>query len=324
MGTELTYYDRQRIEFWLRHKLKSPAIAKKIGKDRTVVWREIKRNKGEYMEYVASHAEYFAARRAKKTNKPKLLKSNGLYEYVVWALYEGWSPEQIEGRLREQPPAKLKGQSISYEAIYQFIYEHKPWLYHQLRRAKPVRQRQRCRKKRVAIPAKISIHERPVGINERKAVGHFESDSMVGKGRKQGLSVQYERTIQLVRVSKIQGFNAPETKDALVRTIETLPDGFTKSFTFDNGTEGAKHHEIKNEYNVQTFFCDTYAAWQKGGVENVNGLIRQYFPKSTRFEEVSDEQVRTVQERLNNRPRKRLNYQTPNELLTEYKLKMLH
>lgn len=324
MGTTLTYYDRQKIEFWLRLKLKSPAIADKIGKERSVVWREIKRNKGEHMPYIASHAQYFATRRAKKTNKPKLMKNEALHDYVVWALYEGWSPEQIEGRLKTQPPKELKGATISYEAIYQYIYDHEPHLYHQLRRAKPARHKQRGRQKRVTIPYRTSIHERPVEINQRIEAGHFESDSMVGKGQKQGLSVQYERKIQLVRMAKIQSFAAIETKDALIRTIETLPSGFTKSLTFDNGGEGAKHHELAKEYQLQTYFCDPYKAWQKGGVENMNGLIRQYFPKTTRFEVVPDEQVRTIQERLNNRPRKGLDYKTPNELLTEYKLKMLH
>ena len=117
---------------------------------------------------------------------------------------------------------------------------------------------------------------------------------------------------------KVQGFSAPETKEALLQTILSMPDNFAKSFTFDNGTEGAKHHELRKEYHLQTYFCDTYAAWQKGGVENMNGLLRQYLPRKLNLENITGSDLYSIQERLNNRPRKKLNYQTPNEKLTEY------
>jgi len=315
----LTKYDREHIEYYVRLGFSGRAIAQKIGRHHSVVERELKRNRSPYFKYEASKADYFSHRRAKKTNRRKLEKNEDLYDYVFEKLNQNWSPEQIAGRLENFPLKKLKGVTISYEAIYQFIYDIEPWHYHKLRYKRADRQKHFSRKSRkVIIPDKVSIHLRPEEINNRQNVGHFESDTMSCKGKKEALSVQYERAIQLVRVHKVYGFSAEETKDALEQTILSLPDEFVKSFTFDNGTEGAKHNELKREYNLQTYFCDTYAAWQKGGVENMNKLLRQYLPRKISLESVDNDQLQAIQERLNNRPRKGLCYQTPNEKLEEY------
>lgn len=316
----LTEYDRERIEYYFRLGFSGRAIAKQIGRHHSVVERELARNRSPHLKYEATKASYFSARRAKKTNKRKLLKSEALREYVTARLADGWSPEQIAGRLKAAPPEGLEKLTVSHEAIYQFVYREEPWLYHKLRRKQPVRY-QKCsrRKNKASIPERVSIHDRPEEIDQRVEIGHFESDTVQCRGKKQVLSVQYERVTQLVRVHKIQGFNATETKEALKQTIESLPDRFVRSITFDNGTEGAQHVEVRKEYGLHTYFCDTYAAWQKGGVENMNGLLRQYLPRRTDLTQVTREQVYEIQEKLNNRPRKKLNYKTPNEKLTEYK-----
>lgn len=316
---KLTKYDREQIEHYVRVGLSGRSIAKKIGRHHSVVERELTRNRSPHFSYEASKADYFSKRRAKKTNKRKLEKNEKLYDYVLEKLGKDWSPEQIAGRLKNHPPPKLKGLRISHESIYQFIYEVEPWLYHKLRYKRYDRQKQHSRKSRkVSIPERISIHERPEAINKRLEIGHFESDTMSCKGKKQALSVQYERSIQLVRIHKVQGFNAPETKEALRQTIYSLPEEFIKSITFDNGGEGAKHHELKREFNLKTYFCDAYAAWQKGGVENANGRLRQYLPRKINLENVTDDQLYEIQERLNNRPRKGLSYKTPNEKLIKF------
>lgn len=327
MGNKLTYYDRQQIAFWYRLGCNAKRIAERIGKDRTVVWRELKRNRSPFLPYDADKAHYFAKRRAKKTNRPILAKDSALHDYVIAKLKEGWSPEQIAGRIKHHPPKHLAGKEIVHETIYQYIYNKEPWLYHKLRRAHPDRQLRCQRKKRGAIiPDKVLIGLRPDEINDHLELGHLESDSIVGKGHKNGLSVQYERSIHLAMLNKIDNFTAEETKEALKITVESLPDGFAKSITFDNGSENAKHREVGNEYKLQTFFCDPYKAWQKGGVENVIGLIRQYYPKGTNLADVTNQQIYQVQEKLNNRPRKTLDFKTPNELLIEYRQnsEMLH
>lgn len=317
----LTKYDRQQIEYYFRLGFSGRAIAIKIGRHHSVVERELKRNRSPHFVYEASKAEYFSYRRAKKTNKRKLLKNERLRNYVVSKFSKGWSPEQIAGRIKNCPGKELKNLTISHEAIYQFIYEVEPWLYHKLRYKRFDRRKHYSRKTRkVIISGKTSIHDRPEEINQRITIGHFESDSMSCRGKKEALSVQYERSIQLARIHKIKGFGAEETLEALKQTVESLPDKLVKSITFDNGTEGAKHYQLKKYYDIQTYFCDTYAAWQKGGVENMNKLLRQYLPRKTDLLMITDKQIYEIQELLNNRPRKGLNYQTPNEKLTEYKL----
>lgn len=323
----LTDTDRQQIAYWARLGNKSPTIALKLGKDRTVVWRELKRNAGESLPYDANHAQQFADRRAQKTNRRKLEKDSRLRDYVVARLKDDWSPEQIAGRLKEYPPPEVRGVTVSHESIYQWIYDERhgqPWLYHQLRNHHWVRRPRARRKHREPILNRVSIHERPDEITNRTVAGHFESDSIVGRGKRQGLSVQYERQIQLGRLHRLRNFTANETKEALVATTETLPNGFAKSFTFDNGSENAQHEQLTVDYGIRTYFCDPYKPWQKGGVENLNRLIRQYIPKRRRMEDVPDEEIRWIEGRLNTRPRKGLKYATPNERLAAYSSPMLH
>lgn len=316
----ITYSDRLQIEFWLNQGLKSPKIAEKIAKDRTVVWREINRNRGDYFEYHADHAEHFAQRRASRTNVRKLMKSQALHDYVVEKLTkDDWSPEQISGRLKEFPSERPDGLTINHETIYQFIYEEEPWLYHKLPQQRWSRREHNCRKERKpVIPNRTSISERPEVINRRKEIGHFESDSIVGKRHKQGLSVQYERVIQYIKLHRILNFGATETLEAIQATLAALPDDFAKSFTFDNGSENVAHEQI----GLPTYFCEPYKPWQKGGVENANKLIRRYVPKGTDLRRITDQKLREIEHKLNNRPRKKLNYRKPQEKLIEYK--MLH
>jgi len=116
-------------------------------------------------------------------------------------------------------------------------------------------------------------------------------------------------------LQKLASKKADVAKDALVKTIETFPPEFVKSFTYDNGSENFKHYELKRDYKLETFFCDTYSAWQKGGVENLNGLIRQYLPKKIDLQ-IDEERLKFIEQRLNNRPRKSLNYLTPQEVMS--------
>jgi transposase, IS30 family len=214
------------------------------------------------------------------------------------------------------PPEELKGLTVSHEAIYHFIYEERPDLYHKLRRRHWVRRKKGSRHtNKPVIPNRTPISERPEAINEKAEIGHFESDSIVGRRHRQGLSIQYERAIQLVKIHRIRNFTASETLEAIQSTLAALPDGFVKSLTFDNGTENVLHEQT----GVPTYFCKPYCAWQKGGVENVNGLIRQYIPKGTDLRKITDQELREIEHKLNSRPRKRLNYKTPKELLEEYK-----
>ena len=316
---KLTYFDRQKIEMYLRVGKTFREIGKLLGRDHTVISREVKNNKGDYSPYSADVAQRASDIRARRTNKRKLEKYPELKKYVVEKLYDDWSPEEIAGRLKEQPPILLKGKTISYESIYDYIYNGEGrWenLYPCLRRGKPKRQKKKNRKKQAksAILGRISIKERSEIVNQRERFGDWESDTVCFRKKKASLSVQHERKSLLVRLHKLKDRSAPETQEALTKSIESLPPEFWKTITFDNGLEGACHINIKNIFNLDTYFCDPYASWQKGGVENSNGLIRQYLPRWIDLSKITDKDIYEIQEKINNRPRKKLNYKTPNEL----------
>lgn len=318
--SNLTFYERQIIESMLRTGAKRKSICIITKRDHTVISREISRNKGEHFRYDARIAQEAANRRAKKTNRRKLTKYPNLLKYVSDQLKEGWSPEQIAGRLKHHPPPKLKGFYICHEQIYEYIQNEGQndlgeYLYKFLRNKKPLRQKHHGRKsQKQTILERIPIHLRDEEIETKKTFGHWESDSMFCKGRR-GLSVQFERKSKLVRIEKLEDHSAQITNEAISISIESLPEGSFKTITFDNGTENAKHMEIRDQYQLKTYFCDPYSSWQKGGVENTNKLLRQYLKRKTNLDEITDNMLYEIQEKLNNRPRKSLQYETPNEIL---------
>lgn len=317
--SNLTFYERQKIEFYLRLRWGRRKIARHLKRDHTVISREISRNSGA-SGYHAQLAQATAEQRAKKTNKRKLDKFPKLKHYVIERMKkDDWSPEQIAGRLKRRPPIELVGQTISHESIYDYIYngsgryEH---LYPYLRRGQSKRQKQHSRKpQKVVIPERISIHLRPEIIDKKERFGDWESDTMAFRKQKPALSVQYERKAMLARLHKVANKTAQETEVALIKTAESIPRDFHQSLTFDNGGEGACHLTLRKDYGFQTYFCDAYASWQKGGVENLNGLIRQYLPRDTDVASLTDFTIHCIQEKLNNRPRKSLQYKTPNEVV---------
>ena len=154
-------------------------------------------------------------------------------------------------------------------------------------------------------------------INEKREFGHLESDTVIYRKQKECLSVQYERSIQMVRFHRVADKSAEATHAAVVSTIESLPAELIKSVTYDRGTEGAFHWKLRLDYGIDTFHCDPYCSWQKGGVENVNGIIRRYLPIQTDLSQYSDNELMAIQEKINNRPRKSLGWKTPNEAYRE-------
>jgi IS30 family transposase len=327
--SNLTFYDRQRIELYLNLKRKVSTIAKWIGKDRTVVWREIKRNKPQFNPYNAELAQKATDRRARITNKRKLDKCEKLKIYVRSRLKLKWSPEQIAGRLSVKSPPSIKGEHLCMETIYQYIYAQKDgeerWFPY-LKRAKRTRQKRYSRKKRIiTIPDRVSIHERDKIVSSKERYGDWESDTVCFGRKPEAVSTHYERKSFLVRIEKLENKTADETEQALTRTMDNLPPELRKTITFDNGGEGARHTVIRDNFNVLTYFCDTYSAWQKGGVENMNGLIREYLPKKADITKINQKQLKIIQELLNNRPRKGLGYLTPNEVISSVvNTKVLH
>lgn len=316
----VSHYEREKIEYYVKLKMSIRAIARRLKRDHSVISRELERNscKGTY---IAREAHKKASLKTRKTNKRKLETNGLLHDYVEKKLKSGWSPELIAGRLKEHPLPELKKATISHEQIYEYIYEGEGrwegW-WHYLHRARPKRRQRRARNKKpkIHIVERISIDRRPDIINQRKRFGDWETDLAVFKKQKEGLAVQYERKAMLTRIHKVKNKTAEESKEAIVKSIDTLPQHLFKSLTFDNGGENVCHVHFRKEFGIETYFCDTYAAWQKGGVENTIGLIRRYLPRETNLSKITDEDITAIQEAINNRPRKKLHFLTPNEALS--------
>lgn len=316
---KITYFERQIIESGIRSGKSRRAIANSVGRDHRVIAREVKRNSHADTSYTARSAQHMTDTRERTRTKKKLERDTPLRAYVIEQLHADRSPEQIAGILNTHPPDQLTDRTLCHETIYQYIYEGEgryQHLYPHLRRGKKKRQHHRARKPRTLhIPERISIHERPREVTHKTHYGDWESDSMICKKQQEIISVQYERKSQLVRIHKVANKTAAETTDAIRETIDSLPQYLFRTMTFDNGTEGVGHTMIRDDYGIATYFCDAYASWQKGGVENINGLIRQYIPKDADLSQMTDEDMYAIQERLNNRPRKGLNYLTPNQVI---------
>jgi len=287
--------------------------------------REVKRNSGDHMPYTAAGAEAIRQQRIARNRGRRIDRHELLQAYIRKKLTEEyWSPMDIAGRLKECEEALLhtNGVTVSHESIYQWIYEGNgqlgglyQYLHYKQRKRKP--QYKRKQQKTPKMQGRTSIHDRPGIVEERKRFGDWESDTMVFSKQQKCFSVQYERKSKLVRISKLLNRSAKETKEAITASIESLSQGLFHTITFDNGGEGADHMDIAKQYNIDTFFCDPYSSWQKGGVENMNKWIRRFFPRKINMDQVTDDEVHTIQEILNNKPRKSLGFKTPNEILQQ-------
>jgi IS30 family transposase len=319
----LTFYEREQLELMTRQQLGVREIGRRLARDHSVISRELRRNCGPFFPYTAQVAQAASDRKQRRRTKCKLDKYLLLRRHIEAELQKGQSPDGIAGRLTTEPLPELHGLRVSHETIYAYIQQHEAmteysgirW-YRFLFRGKPKRQKQGGRKwSGNTIPERISIHGRPEEINTREDYGHWESDTVCGGRRQAAVSVQSERKSKLLRLTKLANHTAAETEEALRASIESLPSWLWQSITFDNGGEGACHITIRDEYQLDTYFCDPYASWQKGGVEQANGLLRRYLPKKMDLTNLSEYDLFLIQERLNNKYRKSLHYQTPNEII---------
>lgn len=299
-------------------------IAGYLHRDHSVIVRELARNKDRDGTYRSSTAHEKTLKRRNKPRRKKLEEDDVLRNWMIQRMrIDSWSPAMIAAKIKNRPDqAWMKEKSISHETIYHYIYEGEGrfmGLYQYLVRKHKKRQRHYARKARnnKGILYMTPIKYRPENINKKEEFGHFESDSVIYRKQSECLSVQYERSIQLVRFHRVANKSAEATHAALCATVESMPDRMVKSITFDRGTEGAWHWKLRRQYMIDTFHCDGYCSWQKGGVENVNGIIRRFLPIETDLSQYSDGDLMAIQEKINNRPRKSLGWKTPNEAYRE-------
>jgi len=246
----------------------------------------------------------------------KRLKHHWIRGYVARTLKLGWSPEQIAGRLKQLS----SGATVSPEAIYQYVYDPQARKRIDLVPYLPRRHRKRFFKghtrkhQKSHIPSRIAITERPKAVERRKQLGHWEADTMVSRASLAALSVAAERKTRMVKIGKLAQRSAPEFRASLNRRLSRYPQPARRTITYDNGSENVEHEKVNAVLGTKSFFCNPYHSWEKGTVENLVGLIRRFLPKKTDLATITASQVRLIERRLNNRPRKCLNYQTPNEV----------
>jgi transposase, IS30 family len=303
----LSFYERQLIESMYRRGVSKRGIGRRMRRDHSVIVREINRNKNMH-------------KRIRLAKRCKLEKNLKLRTYVLRNLRRGRSPDVIAGVLRKQAQLPVQ-ERISHESIYRYIYTgpgRYEYLYPYLASGRAKRRKHRTRRTReITIKHRVSIHERPAFIQERKELGHWESDSMIFRRQRDILSVQVERKSRFVRITKLPNKTAEETLRALTSTLTMLSPNQKQTLTFDNGTEGAFHYKLTEEYGVHTFFCDPYKSWQKGSVERVNRQIRRFLPRKTNLSAVQGEEIQQIEDYLNDLPRKSLNYRTPRQVLEQ-------
>jgi len=298
------------------HSIRS--IATTLGRAPSTISREIRRNGGAE-RYRASHADQAAWDRAHRPKACKLALHPALAKRVADKLQQQWSPQQIAGWLMRTYPDDATCQ-VSHETIYRTLFIQsrgalKKELLEHLRRSRAMR-RSRHHTQKTAdhgrISDTVSIRERPAVVEDRAVPGHWEGDLLCGSGNSQ-IATLVERSTRYVMLVKVDRKDTQTVVDALIRTARKLPDELYKSLTWDRGKEMADHRRFTLATDIQVYFCDPQSPWQRGSNENTNGLLRQYFPKGLDLSTFSQAKLNEVARRLNERPRKTLDYETPIE-----------
>ncbi len=310
----LNQEERDRLAILKSQGLSIRAIAQQLGRSHSTLVRELRRNRhkpkwGRYV-YLPHPADQQAQDRLRASHRRPRLKCAAVHQEVVRLLERYWSPELIAGRLKRSRPELP---TLSPETIYQWIYRYRTDLVTYLARAHPKRQRRwKALKHRVRIPRRISIRLRPDAIQTRQDPGHWETDLIVGPGSS-ALQVMVERQTRYTRLSFLPERTAACSRAALTRLLASIPAPLRKSITYDNGAENYEHLVLNDHFQLQSYFCEPYHSWEKGTVENTNGLIRRFIPKQTLLSSLPLTAIVQLENWLNDRPRKILNYQTPRE-----------
>jgi transposase, IS30 family len=314
---QLTYDNRCQIYTLKSTKMSHRQIALQLDVSSSTIDREVRRNKGGNGYRFKQADRLSRARRHAAKAKPVKMTASLIAEIEGYLIERQWSPEQICGVLQRRDEAPI---SLSPETIYQHIMADKAkkgTLYLHLRRkTRKYQKRVKGKTTRGQICNRVPIEQREEVANARQRLGDYEADTMIGKGHKSAIVTLVCRKSRFLLIRKVAKKRAEEVKNALIAAIsaENLP---IYSITFDNGKEFAAHNKIAEKFQAKTYFANPYCSWERGSNENTNGLIRQYFPKQTDFDKVNVEEIERVQNLLNNRPRKTLNYQTPNVVMRQ-------
>ena len=312
--TQLTYEQRCQIYALIDTDFTQAQIADIIGVSQSTISRELRRNKGK-RGYRFQQAQNKTDRRRCSASKA-IKMTPEMVELIESKLREEWSPEQISGWLLEEHQ-----DLISHETIYQHIWLDKKSggdLYTYLRRhGKKYQPRGKKLAGRGCIKNRVSIDERPKVVDRKSRIGDWEIDLVIGKGHSGALVTIVERKTSFTVSTRVDGKSADIVTAATIALLMPYKDAVL-TITADNGKEFAYHEKMTKALDAPVYFADPYCSWQRGLNENTNGLLRQYWPKATNFKEVKQKEVASVIVKLNNRPRKKLGYKTPSELMDKH------
>jgi len=315
----LSLAERDSLAMYRAQGLSINEIARRLHRNKSTISRELRRNSGPvYKSYGGGSAELRSRQRRCQASQRDRLRNPRIRSYVHSKLRIGWSPEQIAGRIASDRP----GFSISHEAIYQYIYHPMtrrtvnlvPYLSraHWKRQLKGHRHTHRDSH----IPGRISVQQRPTHIGQRKILGHWENDLIISRQSTVALNILVERKTRLTKITKVARHTPSHTRRAITKTLSQYPQRARRSITYDNGHENLEHQKVNDALGTKSYFCEPYRSWEKGTVENTAGLVRRVFPKKTDFKIITNRQIKRLEYRLNNRPRKSLSFNTPYEVFS--------
>ena len=313
MACHLTLEEREIIAQMKHDGELQKQIARRLHRSEGTISRELKRNRCRNGYWAVAAQKKAEARRSCRLWTPKFQRRE-LRKYVSDRLRQYWSPDEIAARSHAEFPKNWHRQ-VSAQSIYDWIDAQEKtgacWRRY-LRRGGKLRPKpENCGR----IPATTSIEGRPPVVDRRERFGDWEGDTVVGAGRRGGLVTLVERKSGFTMMARVKDLKAPTVGDAASELYAELPAVLHKTLTLDNGKEFAEHKRLARTAKLDIFFAKPYCAWQRGTNENTNGLIRQFFPKGTDLANIKPQAITKVQRLLNNRPRKRLGYRTPCEVL---------
>lgn len=321
---ELSIEERATIQVGRLHGMSQQAIAQGLGRNRSTISRELRRNTGTNGIYHAPTAQgHMRQRRVVCRPSKKLVPDTELFELVIDLLRKYFSPEQIAGKLRSMNIPSFEDAYVCRETIYSAVYalpvgELRKELIQCLRQGNSKRRpRAGGVDRRNQIPEMVSIHLRPPEVEDRLMPGHWEGDLIKGKANASAVGTLNERSSGYLMLIKMNDATATSAVEGFSAALNRMPLAVRKSMTYDQGREITRHAEITQKTGVAVYFCDPHSPWQRGSNENINGLIRQYLPKGTDLSVCSQEQLDAIAYELNIRPRKRFNWKCPIEVMTE-------
>jgi IS30 family transposase len=310
----ITKTERLEIALLRNKKYSLRNIAKMLGRSPNTISQEVKLKSvnRQYDPIKADHKAY-VKRKYSKYQGMKVIEDNQLRIYIEEKIKQDWSPEEVAGRLKE---VDRHIKYVSRGAIYKFVYSVYGRLLEQHLRYKGKKRKRGKRLKVSQLENRVFIEKRPKIIGKKQRYGDWEGDFIVsGKSGQGVLIVLYERKAMYVVIKRIFSRNC----DVINRYLKEMTGGFVcfNSLTIDNDISFRKHEELSELLGAPVYFCHPYHSWEKGGVENINKLIRQYIPKASDISKYSDSSIREIETKLNNRPRKKLKYKTPLEVMLE-------